>query len=54
MTSKISKDYAMAEIKQLNTISLRLKRNKRFNRNKNRIFKRKAGYRGYIAGITFF
>lgn len=52
--SLIIQDYLNGETRNINTISSRIKRNKRFNRNANRIFKRKAKYIGYIFGVTQF
>ncbi len=50
--SLVLHDYFNAENKRINTIASRIKRNKRFDRNANRIFRRKANYMGYISGIT--
>lgn len=38
----------------LATNKSRQERNKRFNRNKRRIFKKAGAYKGYIAGETLF
>jgi len=56
--ARLVMDYERAEfssfMRSIATQEARKKRNERFNRNKKRIFRKKGGYRGYIAGETVF